>query len=156
MSIPGPSPSFLGRTAQAHAQALPVRSSADAVVVLPLPRSSPGCTLPALGPAPGPGRCDPVLRPARTGASRDRAALRVRVSDPGRGAHVPCPSGEGGRGEPGAGLSPRGPWLRSRGGSGGARALDLSGRVALGLDSCSCKVTRMLISSGGLFACDAL
>lgn len=73
----------------------------------PSPAALPASLGPALSPALGSGLRDPVLRLASAGASRDRAALRVRVSDPGRGAHVPCPSGEGGRCGPDAGLSPR-------------------------------------------------
>nr|AAQ91057.1 LRRGT00101 [Rattus norvegicus] len=61
----------------------------------PSPAALPASLGPALSPALGPGLRDPVLRLASAGASRDRAALRVRVSDPGRGAHVPCRSDMG-------------------------------------------------------------
>lgn len=88
-----------------------------------------------------------AVTPSCSGASRDRAALRVRVSDRDPGVPRPLPERWGGRGAPGAGLS-RGPWLPAGCGWGGARALDLGGPVALGLSLSSCKVARLLISSG--------
>lgn len=91
-----------------------------------------------------------LLRPARAGASRERAALGVRVSE------RPGPWGPERGGRPrraGCGaVCHRGPWPPARLGGGGARALHLRGPAALGSSCSGCKAPRMLLSSGGLFA----
>lgn len=101
-----------------------------------------GHSLPGAPPRTGTGD---AVTPSCAGASRDRAALRVRVSDRDPGAPRPLPERWGGR----VRGCPRGPWLPAGCGWGGARALDLGGPVALGLSLSSCKVAWMLISSGG-------
>lgn len=110
--VPGRHPAFRGRTAQAqaHAQAHAAGARLSWCGCCPAPPPPRSATRnPALRPAPprDRGRRDPVLRPARAGASRDRAALRVRVSDRDPGAPRSLPERWGGRGAPGAGLSPR-------------------------------------------------
>lgn len=94
--LPRPSGSTLRRRGRRLQRRL---SSADAVVVLSLPRPSSAAAARSRPVAPPPGSrdCglrDPVLGPVRAEAARDCAAPRVPVSDPGRA--VPrSPSGAG-------------------------------------------------------------